>query len=80
MFRENNEIYIAASWDPEAQVWVAVSDDIPGIVAEACSPQILIPKLQVLVPELYELNSHLMKAPSGKISICADYIRFEQEL
>ena len=33
-----------------------------------------------LVPELCELNNHLMKAPSDKISISADYKRFEEEL
>lgn len=80
MFSENNEISITASWDPEAQVWVAVSDDVPGLVTEACSLQKLISKLQVLVPELCEVNSHLMNPPSGKISIFADYKRFEEEL
>ena len=80
MFSENNEISITASWDPEAQVWVAVSDDVPGLVAEACSLQNLISRLQVLVPELFELNGHLMKTPPDKISISADYKRFEEEL
>lgn len=80
MFSENNEINITASWDPEAQVWVAVSDDVPGLVTEACSLQKLISKLQVLVPELCELNSHLIKAPSDRILISADYKRFEEEL
>ncbi len=37
VFSENNEISITASWGPETQVWVAVSDDVPGLVAEACS-------------------------------------------
>lgn len=80
MFNEKKEISIAASWDPEARVWVAVSDDVPGLVAEACSLQELISKLQVLVPELCELNSHLIKTPSEKILISADYKRFEEEL
>ena len=31
VFSENNEISITASWDPEAQVWVAVSDDVLGL-------------------------------------------------
>lgn len=80
MFSENNEISITASWDPESQVWVAVSDDVPGLVTEACSLQKLVSKLQVSVPELCELNSHLMNPPSDKISISADYKRFEEEL
>lgn len=80
MFSENSEISIAASWDPEAHVWVAVSNDVPGLVSEACSLQKLISKLQILVPELCELNSHLMIPPSDKILITVDYKRFEEEL
>ena len=79
MLRENKELCINANWDSEAQVWIALSDDVPGLVAEASSLQKLISKLQVLVPELCELNSHLMKTPSDKISISADYKRFEEE-
>lgn len=26
---------VRADWDPEAAVWVATSDDIPGLVTEA---------------------------------------------
>jgi len=29
---------ILAQWDSEACVWVAESDDVPGLVAEADSP------------------------------------------
>ena len=28
-------LFIRADWDVEAQVWVATSDDVPGLVAEA---------------------------------------------
>ena len=45
-----------ANWDPEACVWVAESDDIPGLVAEAESPGSLARKLRILIPELLELN------------------------
>ena len=47
---------IRAQWDDEAGVWVAESDDVPGLVAEAGSPKALIQKLQSLIPELLELN------------------------
>jgi predicted RNase H-like HicB family nuclease len=46
-----------ASWDREAGVWVAESEDVPGLVAEAESPNRLAEKLRVLIPELLELNS-----------------------
>ena len=71
---------VTANWDSEAEVWVAISDNVPGLVAEAPSLQKLVAKLQVLIPELCELNKHLMETPLDKISISADYQRFEEEL
>ena len=47
---------IRAQWDSEAGVWVAGSEDVPGLVAEADSPNVLIDKLRTLIPELLELN------------------------
>jgi predicted RNase H-like HicB family nuclease len=47
---------IRAQWDGEAGVWVAESDDVPGLVAEADSPKLLVQKLRTLIPELLELN------------------------
>ena len=47
---------VLAQWDSEAGVWVAESDDVPGLAAEAESPNILREKLRVLIPELLELN------------------------
>jgi predicted RNase H-like HicB family nuclease len=47
---------VLAQWDSEAEVWVAESDDVPGLLAEAESPSSLAPKLRVLIPELLELN------------------------
>lgn len=43
-------------WDTEAGVWVATSDDIPGLVTEADTMETLVAKLKVMVPELLELN------------------------
>lgn len=47
---------ILAQWDKEAGVWVAESEDVPGLVAEADSPNALAQKLRTLIPELLELN------------------------
>lgn len=47
---------ILAQWDPETGVWVAETDDVPGLVAEGDSPNILAQKLRILIPELLELN------------------------
>ena len=42
--------------DIDAGVWVAESDDVPGLVAEADSPNVLAQKLRTLIPELLALN------------------------
>ena len=42
-------------------VFVATSDDVPGLVAEASSLQELEAKLGTLVPELLELNAGLLR-------------------
>ena len=47
---------VLAKWDSEAGVWVAESEDVPGLVAEADSPNHLARKLRILIPELLELN------------------------
>jgi hypothetical protein len=45
--------------DSEAGVWVAQSEEIPGLVAEAESVKALVEKIRVLVPEIFELNGGL---------------------
>jgi len=50
---------VEARWDSEAEVWVAESEDIPGLVAEAESMNALVEKVRILVPELFELNGGL---------------------
>lgn len=49
-------IQVRAFWDAEAKVWVAESDDVPGLVTEAPSVDGLIEKLKVLIPELLAEN------------------------
>lgn len=44
-------------WDSEASVWVATSQDIPGLVLESGSFDALIERVRFAVPELLELNS-----------------------
>ncbi len=51
-----HSIIVRAQWDPEAKVWVATSDDVPGLVTEAETPDELERKLQVIIPELLEAN------------------------
>ena len=57
-------IKISADWDSEARVWVATSEDVPGLVTEAATPEELKEKLEVLIPELLEANAHLLEGGS----------------
>jgi len=50
------EVAVRATWDPEACVWVAESEDVPGLVTEADDIEALVAKLKVLIPELLDAN------------------------
>lgn len=54
-------INVQACWDHEAQVWVASSDDVPGLITEAETTELLFEKLKILIPELLEANGMLAK-------------------
>ena len=45
------------TWDPEASVWVATSDDIPGLVLESGSFDALLERVRFAALELLEMNS-----------------------
>lgn len=47
---------VRADWDAEAEVWVAVSDEVPGLATEAATLEALTEKLRTLIPELLEAN------------------------
>lgn len=44
------------TWDDEASVWIAQSDDIPGLVLEGGSLDALIERVRFAAPELIKLN------------------------
>lgn len=52
-------LFIRAEWDPEASVWVATSDDVPGLATESDTLEALSAKLEKLVPELLDANGCL---------------------
>ena len=54
-------LFIRAEWDDEARVWVATSDDVPGLATEAETVEGLIDKLRVMIPELLEANGTSME-------------------
>ena len=57
------EYTINFTWDNEADVWIAQSDDIPGLVLEGGSLDALIERVRFAVPELLELNKTKTSIP-----------------
>ena len=51
-----NSLTVRAVWDDEAQVWVATSDDVPGLATEADDMDALVEKLKTMIPELLDAN------------------------
>jgi hypothetical protein len=47
---------VRAHWDADARVWVATSEDVPGLVTEAGTLEELRDKVLAMVPELIEAN------------------------
>ncbi len=50
------EYLVKALWDETAAVWVATSEDIPGLVLESGSLDALMERVRGTVPELLTLN------------------------
>jgi len=55
-------LVVKAIWDEEAQVWVATSDEVPGLVTEAPSRDALVKKLKVMIPELLDYSPHTRRS------------------
>jgi len=68
---------VQATWDEEAKVWVAESEDVPGLATEAESPETLLIKLRVLVPQLLELNGCL-RSNEKSVEVVIRYQREER--
>ena len=49
------------SWDNQTKVWYVSDTNFYGLVAEACTSPALLVKLERLVPELFELDLHLLE-------------------
>ena len=62
MYRNMSIYHVSAEWDDEAAVWVASSEDVPGLATGAETIEALIDKLKVIIPELLEENGLL---PAG---------------
>lgn len=60
---------VDALWDNDTNVWVATSDDVPGLATEADTLEALSQKLRDMVPELLRLNHVIAVDYAGAIAI-----------
>lgn len=65
-------VLVRAQRDDSAGVWVATSDEVPGLVTEAETLEALQLKLQCLVPELLEANDCLPVCGQVVIDLVTD--------
>ena len=54
-----NEYKITLIWDDEVSVWIATSDDVPGLVLEDDSFDALLERVKVAVPELLAFSTNV---------------------
>ena len=66
-------IIVRALWDAEAGVWVATSEDVPGLVAEAATWEALRDTVLVRIGELIELNGSTSSLPEIPVHILAEH-------
>ena len=74
-------ILVRALWDEAAGVWVATSEDVPGLVTEADTLEALRAKVLVMIPELLienggvsdlaEIPVHILAEQTARIAIPA---------
>jgi len=58
-------ITVNARWDDDAAVWLATSDDVPGLVVEADTWASMIEEVKLVLPDLLELGGQ----SNGSLSV-----------
>ena len=65
----SKKINVEAFWDEDARVWVARSNDVPGLITESDTMEHLMQKLKILIPELLQANGLLSESDATDIPI-----------
>ena len=71
------KLTVQAVWDADAQVWVAESENVPGLATEADTIEALTAKLHNMIPELLILNNSIPQNYSGSINFELTTLRQE---
>ena len=70
----NNQFNITFRWDDEAHVWIATSDDVPGLVMEHGSFDALVERVRYGILDLLEEEGRIYE----DISLNFDVSRTER--
>ena len=63
---ESNSYHVQADWEPEANVWVATSDDVPGLTVECNTREEIVATAPEIALELLEIEAgHTLPQPPG---------------
>ena len=65
-------LVVRAVWDEEARVWVASSNDVPGLATEAVTVDALVEELKVMIPELLDANG-CADGDEFHFQVCSEY-------
>jgi hypothetical protein len=52
----SRDIEIRARWESDAGVWIATSEDVPGLVVEADTWPRMIEEVRLVLPDLLEVS------------------------
>ena len=70
--QRRHPIEVRALWDPEAEVWSAEAENLPGLVTEAESIEALMAKLRTMVPELLSYSPDLAARLGPEIHLVSE--------
>jgi hypothetical protein len=65
-----HRIVIRADWDSEAEVWVATTNDLRGLVTEAGTVEVLRAKLPDIISDLLEEQGVSDLPASVEVVVC----------
>ncbi|MGD0025811.1 MAG: DUF1902 domain-containing protein [Xanthobacteraceae bacterium] len=64
---------VIAEWDEDARVWVASSEDVPGLATGADTFEDLIAKLKIVIPELLVENGLLPAGIPAPLTVSSSF-------
>jgi predicted RNase H-like HicB family nuclease len=66
---QETTIRVTAEWDGDSRMWTATSEDLPGLVTEGETLEVLIDRIAAVVPDLLDLeNASPVRSSIGPVA------------